>query len=252
MQRFSSFDGTTIAYQEVGSEPGRRAVLLQHGFASTGEINWVRPGLVDALAAAGRRVVYLDARGHGASDHPHDPAAYADMAMAHDVRCLADHLGLEAFEMAGYSMGSFVAMAVAASDARLGALFLGGAGLGQARVRRPEVANAIAEALEADDPSSVSDPTGRAFRNFAEATKQDRLALAAIQRSPRQLEIDLAALVKVPALVVSGEKDTLVGDPAALAARLPFGRSALVPGDHMSAVTKPEFRQALLEWAVGR
>ena len=43
-------------------------MLLVHGFASDHTGNWVRPGIVDALVATGRRVIAYDARGHGASD----------------------------------------------------------------------------------------------------------------------------------------------------------------------------------------
>lgn len=247
-ERFESFDGLEIAFLLAGGEEEGSAVILHHGFASTSEINWVRPGVVADLVAAGRRVVAIDARGHGGSGRPHEPSSYAGDAMARDVRALADHLGLERIDLAGYSMGSLVSIGVASSDGRVRSLFLGGAGLGQIEVRQPEKALLIAEALEATDPASVSDPTARAFRNFADATRQDRLALAAIQRVDRSHEGDLLEQLRVPTLVVSGENDTLVGDPGRLAARIAGARSLLVPGDHISAVTKAEFKKALVDW----
>ena len=52
-----------IAYlDEGGGEP----IVLVHGFASTKEVNWVLPGWVTTLTRAGRRVIALDNRGHGA------------------------------------------------------------------------------------------------------------------------------------------------------------------------------------------
>jgi pimeloyl-ACP methyl ester carboxylesterase len=248
MDYLKSFDGLSIAYGVVGEEKGESAVVLHHGFASTAEINWIRPGVVEALVAAGRRVVYFDARGHGHSDHPHEVERYADSAMARDVSALVEHLGLESFDMAGYSMGSFVTMSVAVSEARLKSCFLGGAGTGQMRVRQPEIARLIAEALEADDPRQVAEPSAKAFRNFADATKQDRLALAAIQRADRASEGEEAGRIAVPVLVVNGERDTMVGEPDSLARLIPGARSLVVPGDHLSAVTRPEFRQALVDW----
>ncbi|MGO9196960.1 MAG: alpha/beta fold hydrolase [Acidimicrobiales bacterium] len=250
MERFSSFDGTAIAFGTAGDTTGRRAVLLHHGFASTSEINWVRPGLVDALARSGCRVVFIDARGHGESDRPHDPVSYANGAMARDVRALIDHLGLEEVDMAGYSMGSFVTLAVAANEPRLRSMFLGGAGTGQLRTGWREIANAIAEALETDDPTTITDPSAKAFRNFAEATGQDRLALAAIQRSGGGLGPDSVSSLNLPTLVVNGERDTLIGDPGSLAALIEGARSLVVPGDHISAVVQPEFRDALVSWAM--
>ncbi|MGO9559206.1 MAG: alpha/beta fold hydrolase [Acidimicrobiales bacterium] len=249
MERYSSFDGTHIAFGTAGDEPGPRAVLLHHGFASTSQINWIRPGLVDALAGAGRRVVYIDARGHGESDHPHDPAAYADGAMARDVQALLDHLGLEDVDMAGYSMGSFVTLAVAPIEPRIRSIFLGGAGTAQIRTPSSDMPKAIAEALEADDPATITNASARAFRNFADATGQDRLALAAIQRAGNSLSEEMVSSLRVPALVVNGDMDALVGDPGSLAALIEGARSVVVPGDHLSAVVKPEFRDALVSWA---
>jgi pimeloyl-ACP methyl ester carboxylesterase len=250
MQRFSSFDGTGIAYDVAGPVNGDRPVLLHHGFASTSQINWVRPGLVEAITCAGRRVLLLDARGHGESDRPHDPAAYAEGAMARDVSALLDHLQIGEADMAGYSMGSSVALQAAALDRRIASVLLGGIGPRQlGGGRGGETIARIVEALETDAPASVSDPTARAFRSFAEATGQDRLALAAIQRATSARDLELLASVSVPALVVNGADDTLAGDPAEMAARIPGAKSLVVPGDHLSAVVKPEFRRALAGWA---
>ena len=52
-----------IAYLDEGEgDP----IVLVHGFASTKEVNWVQPGWVATLTRAGRRVIALDNRGHGA------------------------------------------------------------------------------------------------------------------------------------------------------------------------------------------
>jgi pimeloyl-ACP methyl ester carboxylesterase len=251
MERFSSFDGQSIAYGVSGDEPDTNAaVLLHHGFASTSRINWIRPGLVGALEAVGRRVVVIDARGHGQSDRPHEPEAYGGGAMVRDVVALLDHLGLERVDLAGYSMGAFVAIGVAAAgELRLRSLLLGGAGIGQVRGSRPEVASAIAEALEADSPTAIESASARAYRNFADATGQDRFALAAIQRSGIGLDVDAAAAVSVPTVVVNGEQDTLVGDPYSLGGLIRGARTIIVPGDHLSAVMKAGFREALVVWA---
>src|SRR6476646_5578094 len=91
MPRFKSFDGTEIAYTTAGEGPD---VLLLHGFAADHRVNWIVPGVVDALVAVGRRAILYDARGHGASGKPHDPTAYADDAMAKDAHALLDHLAI--------------------------------------------------------------------------------------------------------------------------------------------------------------
>ncbi|MGH9171532.1 MAG: alpha/beta fold hydrolase [Acidimicrobiales bacterium] len=249
MKSFTSFDGLPISYEVLGTGP---AVLLHHGFASDSRTNWVRSGLADAIADSGRSVVLIDARGHGESGKPHDPASYAGGAMARDVSALLDHLGLEAVHVIGYSMGSFVAITLAVgrqAEPRLRSVVLGGAGQGQAGLRESGMTLAIAEALEADDKTTITSRTALAFRNFADATRADRLALAAIQRS-RSSTHDMSHLdrITVPTLVVNGEADTLVGPPRSLAEAIPGARFLAVPGDHLSAVGKPEFRVAVLGW----
>src|ERR1700685_3461620 len=103
MQRFRSFDGVELAYAEGGEgEP----VVLLHGFAADHFSNWVATGVVDDLVAAGRRVLAPDARGHGASAKPHDPAAYANDAMVRDVQALMDHVDVGPVDLVGYSMGA--------------------------------------------------------------------------------------------------------------------------------------------------
>ena len=68
LKTFSS-DGVHIAYVDVAPEGTDRGepILLIHGFASNHRINWVNPRWVQTLTRAGRRVVALDNRGHGAA-----------------------------------------------------------------------------------------------------------------------------------------------------------------------------------------
>lgn len=239
MPTFASFDGTTIHYTDEGTGP---AVLLLHGFASSADINWRRPGLVDALVEAGFRVIAPDARGHGRSDKPHDPAAYANDALARDVSALLDHLGLDQVHVVGYSMGGIVGLAAATRDPRVRSLVVGGVGRNAALLEEDRAA--IADALEGGDQAS---PRAKAFRAFAQATGGDLEALAALQRA-RYVHESRPEDVRVPVLVVTGTDDTLAGPPEALAARIPGARAVSVPGDHLNAVTKPELRAAVLDF----
>jgi pimeloyl-ACP methyl ester carboxylesterase len=100
-------------------------------------LNWVGPSVVAALEAAGRSVVAPDARGHGASGKPHDPAAYGEGAMARDLGTLVDVIGADAVDLAGYSMGAVVALLAATTDARIRRLVVGGVGCGIVEVAGP-------------------------------------------------------------------------------------------------------------------
>ena len=60
----------------------------------------------------------FDARGHGASDAPLTAESYVRARLAQDVSELADALGLTRYDIAGYSMGGFVAAISAVQDVR--------------------------------------------------------------------------------------------------------------------------------------
>ena len=47
-------------------------------------------------------------------------------------------------------------------------------------------------------------------------------------------------MIGMPVLVVAGTEDDDNGSAEALAAALPHGQAARVPGNHMSAVARPE------------
>ena len=166
MHRFQH-DDIEIAFIDEGEgEP----IVLVHGFASTAQVNWVSPGWVATLTKAGRRVIALDDRGHGASSKLYDPAAYHSAIMADDVRALLDHLALARADVMGYSMGARIAAFFAlAHPARLRRAVLGG--LGSRLVEGVGLPESIAEALEAASLADVEDPVGRMFRSFAEQTR---------------------------------------------------------------------------------
>jgi pimeloyl-ACP methyl ester carboxylesterase len=243
-------DGTLLHYEVFGEDGARPVpVVLLHGFAADLHTNWVRPGVVGALTAAGWRVVAADARGHGRSGKPHDDASYAGTVMVDDVSALLDHLGADAAHVAGYSMGAYTALRVAIGDPRARSLVLGGVG-GRVLQRGVVDRRAIADGLVAEDRRTITDPTARAFRFFAEATKADRFALAAVQRALAPPLPDLST-VPVPTLVVAGEADTMAGAVGDLAAAIPGAKAVTVPGDHINVPTKPEFAAAIADFLAG-
>jgi pimeloyl-ACP methyl ester carboxylesterase len=241
-----SFDGVRIAYTVQGSGP---ATLLLHGFAADHVLNWARPGVIDALTGGGRRVIATDARGHGASDKPHDPEQYAGDAMVRDAQAVLDHLGVDQVDVVGYSMGSMVAARLVPDEPRTRALVLGGVG---ATVMPPRTGGrapqAIAAALLADDPESIDSVAGKAFREFADYTGADRLALAALSRSDALRYAVRFDAITVPTLVVAGADDALIRSPAELAERLPSARSVTVSGDHLGAPYAPAFARAICDF----
>jgi pimeloyl-ACP methyl ester carboxylesterase len=242
MPRFAH-DGVEIAFLDEGEgEP----IVLVHGFASNKEVNWVGPGWVTALTRAGRRVIALDNRGHGASGKLYDPAAYHSAVMAEDVRALIDHLGLSTADVMGYSMGARITAFLALSHpSRVRSAVLGG--LGIRLVEGVGLPDTIAEALEAPSLADVVDPAAYMFRAFAEQTRSDLRALAACLRGSRQtLSRADVGRIAVPVLVAVGTTDQIAGSPEELAALIPGARALAIPDrDHMLAVGDRAFKAAV-------
>jgi pimeloyl-ACP methyl ester carboxylesterase len=243
-------DGIELAYFDQGEgEP----IVLIHGFASTAAVNWIYPGWVTALTKAGRRVVALDNRGHGASAKLYEPAAYHSAKMADDVRALLDHLGLERADVMGYSMGARIAafLALAHPD-RVRSVVIGG--LGSRLVDGVGLPETVADALEAPSLAVVTDPQGRVFRAFADQTRSDLKALAACIRGSRQtVTPEQVATIRMPAMVAVGTKDVVAGSAAGLAAMLPAGQALDIPGrDHMLAVGDRVFKDAVAAFLARR
>jgi pimeloyl-ACP methyl ester carboxylesterase len=235
-----------IAYLDEGEgEP----IVLVHGFASTKEVNWVQPGWVSTLNRAGRRVVALDNRGHGASSKLYDPAAYHSAAMADDVRALLDHQKIARADIMGYSMGARITAFLAVKHSeRVRSAILGG--LGIRLVEGVGLPESIAEALDADSLDDVKDPTGRLFREFSEQTKSDLRALAACIRGSRQtLTRAEVGAIRAPVLVAVGTKDLVAGSAQGLAALIPSARALDIPNrDHMLAVGDKIYKAGVIDF----
>lgn len=250
MKSFSSADGLNIAYHEWGT-PGGIPVVLQHGFSATSLSNWELPGIVGGLLAAGRHVLAVDARGHGESDKPYDPAFYGEQRMAGDVRVLLDLIGAAEVDLVGYSMGGIVALLVAAGDSRIRRLVTGGIGASAAEIggvdRRALAGQALVDGLLTEDISTIDDPRVMAFRAFAEASGADRKALAAQALASHHSPIGLERITAAT-LVLAGCDDYLATRPEVLAAAIPGARWRVLSGDHLTVVRNPEFIDAVVKF----
>ena len=248
LRQFSS-QGVEIAFIDVPPEGRDRGepILLIHGFASNHRINWVNPRWVETLTRAGRRVVAFDNRGHGASQKLYAPSEYHSELMAGDAANLLAFLEIERADVMGYSMGARIAsfLALAKQDL-VRSLILGG--LGDRLVHGAGLPEGIAEAMEAPSLDSLSDPTQRMFRAFADQTKSDRAALAACIRGSRQsLTPAAVGRIAAPTLIAVGTRDAVAGDPHKLAAMMRQGEALDIPGrDHNLAVGDRIYKEGVL------
>ncbi|MDQ8044160.1 MAG: alpha/beta hydrolase [Solirubrobacteraceae bacterium] len=255
MARFTTSDGVAIHYDFDDSAPaGQPPVVLQHGFAVSGFLNFGGPGLIDALADADRRTLTIDARGHGDSDTPDDPSRYGEARMALDTRELLDHLGLEEVDLVGYSMGSIIAVLLASEDARVRRMVLGGVGAGvvelgglDTRQLPPDI---LVQALRAEHTAQVEHPLGQAWRAFAMSVEADLPALASQAAAMHQAPIALDAIT-AETLVLVASDDGLADRPDVLAAAIPGAQLEVLPGDHLGVVRHPRFVPAIVEFLAG-
>ena len=242
-------DGFEIAYLESAVATAGEPVLLIHGFASSIHVNWVGSGWVKTLTEAGYRVIAFDNRGHGQSTKSRVPEDYTPEKMAGDAAALLEHLGISRAHVMGYSMGARIAAFLAlAEPSMVGTLVLGGLGIGL--VDGVGDWDPIAEALLAEDRSSITDRRGQAFRAFAEQTKSDRQALAACISTSRTLltEADVSRISQ-PTLIAVGTTDDIAGSPAELAGLMPHAEAFAIEGrDHMLAVGDRSYKRRVLEF----
>jgi pimeloyl-ACP methyl ester carboxylesterase len=245
MPEFTS-NGVSLAYEIHGDGP---PLLLIHGFASSGQINWVATGWADTLNKAGYRAITLDNRGHGKSQRFYDPEMYWAHLMADDARNLIDHLGIERLPVIGYSMGARITAYLALKHPeRVVCAVLGGMGVNL--INGLEDSDAIIEGLVADRLEDLTHPSARQFRIFADHSKADRRALAACMVTSREpmAEADVRKIA-VPVLIAVGEDDAMAGSPEALAALIPDAVAFTIPRrNHMLATGDPKFKAAVLSF----
>jgi pimeloyl-ACP methyl ester carboxylesterase len=237
-------DGIRIHYELHGRESGMPVVLV-HGFASDYRLNWVGTRWQETLTRVGYRVVGLDCRGHGSSEKPHDPSAYALEQMAGDVDRLMDHLDIRVAYYLGYSMGARIGVqALLDFPSRLRRAVLGGIGWMGAYHEATEIARAL---RGEPTPSAVA----KTFYDFARAKPDNDLeALAACIQGP-QPKPDPARLKAItsPVLMVVGDRDDIAVDAERLVESIPSARLVKVAGrTHMSTVPAREFKEAALEF----
>jgi pimeloyl-ACP methyl ester carboxylesterase len=244
---FPAGDGQRLAYREMGA--GRPLVLI-HGLFSNGWTNWVRYGHAELLAQAGFRVILPDLRGHGHSAAPHDPAAYPRDILADDGEALIRHLALAqgGYDLAGYSLGGRTVARLLVRGARPGRAVVAGMGLaGLLDVENR--AGFFRGVLHGIGSHRRGSPEWMA-EAFLNTTGGDPAALLPLLDSFVGATRDELAALDLPVLALCGVDDQDNGSAAELAALLPHGHLAETPGNHMTAVLRPELGRAIRDFLI--
>jgi pimeloyl-ACP methyl ester carboxylesterase len=240
---FESFDGERLAWRELGQ--GRPVVLL-HGYFSNAEVNWLKYGHAERIAAEGFRVIMPDLRAHGDSAKPHAAAAYPPDALMRDGLALIAHLGLTDYDLGGYSLGARTTVRMLANGAAPRRVVLSGMGL--TGIVRTEGRGGYFRNVLTNLGTFARGTSEWMTEAFLKTTGGDPVALLRILDTfVDTSEAELRAIVQ-PTAVICGVDDDDNGSAEALAETLPHGRYFPVPGNHMSAVVKPELGAAIAEF----
>lgn len=234
-------DGSPLAVHEAGDG---RPVLLIHGFFSNARTNWVRYGHARKLVDAGFRVLMPDLRAHGDSGKPHDPSAYPPDALKDDGLALVEQLGLADYDLVGYSLGARTSarMIIAGASPRRTVL----AGMGLAGMLDTGGRGVFfREVLTGLGSFSHGSPQWMA-EAFLKTTGGDPAALVHVLDTFVDSTRDELQRIAMPTTVIAGVDDQDNGSAAELAALLPDARYVEIPGNHMSAVARPELGDAIV------
>lgn len=261
----AKINGTELHVTLAGEET-RPALFLTHSLATSHEM-W---GLQLPVLARHFRVVAFDMRGHGASAAP--AGAYSLDQLADDVVALADHLGIKRFHFCGLSIGGLIGQSLGLRHGQrldrliLSSTFTGPVGPDAQKGWDDRIATATSLGMDSQIDGTMARWLSAEFQQVAPRSAQwirDLIAAtpvagfngcsAAIR--DMTLEPDQLKSIKVPTLVMAGEKDP-GATPAAgqrIAQAIPGAKFHVVPGGfHLCNVEFPHhFSETMLAFLLG-
>lgn len=262
---FFDSNGVQIHYATHGEG---EAVVLLHGWMSDSGM-W--GDLKTNRATAEFQLIAIDLRGHGNSDKSHETSMY-DAEVAWDVVRLLDHLGIEKAHLVGYSSGAYVAGKVAAGyPDRIRSIVFGGQAplivaplTGEAD--RSDLAETEIFAKLVNEGRDLGDYIRAVYPTATKMTDEQASMLAKLKFSGKDVasfaaagrgfrylaaESDELKRCTAPILFLYGENESEHVKKRVEIAQALFGRGELTvieEADHASALTKPEFGSAILNF----
>jgi pimeloyl-ACP methyl ester carboxylesterase len=264
-----------MAYMDVppGGSPNGRTVMLFHGNNFGG---FYFAGPIEALRKEGFRVVVPDQIGYGRSSKPVIPYNFNDMAL--NSRNLLKSLGITRAVIVGHSMGGMLAARFASSypDVTERVVLYNPIGLTDSRWDQPFVSvdDAYKGLLAQTHDQNYASALGTIQRYFATSPwkpeydqfvrimyapslSADWPRLAMVRTLIRQMlntdpVVDDWPHIKVPALVLGGDKDgpDFPARAKYIADTIPGGRVVLIPNaGHVPHIEVPDtFNRELLKF----
>lgn len=227
---YALHQGARIYYEVEGDGP---PLVLLHGSACS-HLEWREMGYTDVLRRD-YRLILIDARGHGASAKPHDPAAYSLPLRVADVLAVLDSLSIRQAHYVGYSMGGWIGFGLAKyAPGRVHTLILGGAHpyAESFQARRAMLAQGLDALLAASE---------RAFGAHMTPTRRVRFRATDVealraQTQDRESIAEILSTMRMPCLLFAGEREPRLSLIQTCVQRLPDGTFFVVPGcNHIGA-----------------
>ncbi len=252
-------NGINLFYEEHGQG---FPVLFIHGFAGT---HFMWAGQVPVLSRY--RFITLDARGHGQSDSPPTVDKYTADNVVEDFYQLLKHLKVNKAVVGGLSMGGYLSLRFYLRHPEMvSALILMDTGPGYRNAeRRAEWNQTCEQRARILETEGIAGFTGRpetadmdAYTPREIMLKHNPVGLAHMLRQVvgqhDPLVIENLANIKVPTLVLVGDKDTpYLTATDYMVKTIPGAKKALIPNaGHASNIDNPQaFNKAIEEFMGG-
>jgi len=241
---FATNDGVRIHYVVEGSGP---PLVLQH-WSLTSLDGWYDHKVIEALAED-HTAIAVDARGHGRSDAPHDPAAYDLRHRVGDIVAVLDALDIDRAHYYGYSMGGWIGFGAAKyTPERFRSIAIGGQ---HPYAQDLSALRELAAIGVREGPSAFVKTLVEVFGGWPEAQKArwleaDFEAYVAAARDRESLE-DVLPTIHVPCLLIVGSEDAACAPAEEAAASIPGARIEILPGlDHGGVLGRSDLVVPLL------
>src|SRR5262249_27735867 len=227
---FDAVDGVRIAYRRVGVGP---PLVVLNGFAAT-SADW-DPSFIDRLASS-NELILLNNRGIGGSTDDGQPFDIAQLA--DDTAHVIDALGVERANVLGWSMGGFIAQALALNYAdRVDKLVLLSTDSGgiEADIASPDVWSELIDTSGTPNeqarrllfllfPNDVAESFYRQFGGIVAAARA-QLSVELLNRQAAAMDAwhrngltSRLREIRVPVLIATGTEDIVI--PASNALKL--------------------------------
>lgn len=243
-------DDVRIYFEDDGG--AGTPVVFHGGFGEPIELVRGTP-LARAVPADEFRHIYVDHRGHGRSDKPHDPEAYSMARRARDAVAVLDQLEIEGSHFVGMSWGGRLGFGIGEhAPERVLSLVIGG----QQPYRWPDspLVGVVTEGLAAAGSEGSMMPLVEAFEGFWNVTFPEERQRQVLDNDPVALQAAWEAALeegpisddlgswRAPCLILIGESDVDFLDHARRAAdEIPGARfMSMVDSDHYRAHTNQQ------------